>query len=1047
MRGKRLWILAVLVLLAAVAAGGAIRADSASVLLEQAIYTEETVGDLDRAIKLYQSIVADAQTQREYVAQAHYRLGVCYAKKGDNQKAAAVLREVVATYSGQQNVVAAARAELDRLADTGEVFAAGDLPDPASLMPPETLFYMELGNPGVQLGKVLGMLEGTGYANPLALMAGGMPRGGNNPSAALAALLNPSMMKEFRKIRGFAIGVHDVVIEEQQAQVLGVFYPGESDALRGVLTAALFMAARPGESIEGMQTLRFDGDPILGCAMDEKALLFAVPAEKLAWMVRQYKAASPEPSLLSSHEGFVDLTASARQQNAMTAWWDPARTAQAVRAISAHSPDFQAAFQVVDAFFDFSSMRQVTLRQYIEEGTIGHDLTLSYRPDHSAFGFNIYRTPHLSASAFRAVPQEAVAVAALSLGDQVAEKLSSVEGVGRALQQAPGSQDLLGMVDAVTMFLLPPERADTVPGNMTMPGVGLAIMSARPEEAERLIAQWLTAAHQAHGGSPQVPAGGPYTVGVVGTEPMNVYTGCVGDGVVLSLSPSTIELCRQAAASGRSMATGGVLHDRLAQLPQSTSKWLAVNVRSVLSIARHQLAMQNVAAAPQLEAMANLADAFGKTVIEVRSDEEPLKVTLHGAVEELAPLSELIPAIARAAQTFQQLEPVSREPEPASLAYALEPIMVDGDLGEWGNIDPMPRPFQGAEASSVRLAWRQEGLYGAVRARDERIAVNSAEPWKGDSFELFLDKAYSRSNFQGKDAAQYVFAPEGEPGAALNMIAWGGSTDEAAQLKCAWRRTGNGYALEFLIPVNILRPAKMEVGTRMGLNFALNDDGEPVEQFYADKQANESYYRPVTWGAVVLTRFDRLARELHQGAAAGDAARVRAQLSRGVDPVAQDEDGRTPLFKAAEAGHADVVALLARQPEALEAERKQGQALRVAAHNGHADALAVLLEAGVDPELQDDHGRRALHWAAKFNHLDCVELLLEHGADIEARDENNWSPLFMACMDGSIDTARHLVEHGAQVNLTTVHGETPLSRAKQEGHRALVAFLREHGAD
>ena len=56
-----------------------------SVLLEQGIYTEETVGDLPRAIEIYSEIVADNQANRKYVAEALFRLGLCHVASGQNK--------------------------------------------------------------------------------------------------------------------------------------------------------------------------------------------------------------------------------------------------------------------------------------------------------------------------------------------------------------------------------------------------------------------------------------------------------------------------------------------------------------------------------------------------------------------------------------------------------------------------------------------------------------------------------------------------------------------------------------------------------------------------------------------------------------------------------------------------------------------------------------------------------------------------------------------------------------------------------------------------
>ncbi len=88
---------------------------SAAVLLEKGIYTEETVGDLDAAIKVYQQIIDDTKANRQYAARAQYRLGMCYLKKGDKAKAAAELRQLLASYPQEKDIAAQAQKELAKL--------------------------------------------------------------------------------------------------------------------------------------------------------------------------------------------------------------------------------------------------------------------------------------------------------------------------------------------------------------------------------------------------------------------------------------------------------------------------------------------------------------------------------------------------------------------------------------------------------------------------------------------------------------------------------------------------------------------------------------------------------------------------------------------------------------------------------------------------------------------------------------------------------------------------------------------------------------------
>ena len=61
-------------------------AASPSELLEKGVYSEESKGDLDAAMQLYQQVIMESRDQQSVAAQAQYRLAVCYYKKKDYQK-------------------------------------------------------------------------------------------------------------------------------------------------------------------------------------------------------------------------------------------------------------------------------------------------------------------------------------------------------------------------------------------------------------------------------------------------------------------------------------------------------------------------------------------------------------------------------------------------------------------------------------------------------------------------------------------------------------------------------------------------------------------------------------------------------------------------------------------------------------------------------------------------------------------------------------------------------------------------------------------------
>src|SRR5581483_4985193 len=80
-----------------------------SELLQKGIYLQETVGDVDGAIKVYKQIMQMARQPRANTAQAEYRLGMCLLKKGRQAEATETFQKLIREYPEQTDIVAKAR--------------------------------------------------------------------------------------------------------------------------------------------------------------------------------------------------------------------------------------------------------------------------------------------------------------------------------------------------------------------------------------------------------------------------------------------------------------------------------------------------------------------------------------------------------------------------------------------------------------------------------------------------------------------------------------------------------------------------------------------------------------------------------------------------------------------------------------------------------------------------------------------------------------------------------------------------------------------------
>jgi len=95
-----------LILVLTLSLGGIVfSADDAAILLEEAIYAEETLGDSDQAARIYQQIADNAESGRASAAQALYRLGKYYEGRGRAQEAKAAFTRLAKQYPEQKGLI------------------------------------------------------------------------------------------------------------------------------------------------------------------------------------------------------------------------------------------------------------------------------------------------------------------------------------------------------------------------------------------------------------------------------------------------------------------------------------------------------------------------------------------------------------------------------------------------------------------------------------------------------------------------------------------------------------------------------------------------------------------------------------------------------------------------------------------------------------------------------------------------------------------------------------------------------------------------------
>lgn len=161
--------------------------------------------------------------------------------------------------------------------------------------------------------------------------------------------------------------------------------------------------------------------------------------------------------------------------------------------------------------------------------------------------------------------------------------------------------------------------------------------------------------------------------------------------------------------------------------------------------------------------------------------------------------------------------------------------------------------------------------------------------------------------------------------------------------------------------------------------------------------------------------------ELHYAAARGDRETAEAELAKGVDVNAPNDDrGQTPLALAAGSRRAGV--------DMLELLIANGARI-----NGGGNSDCIPLSA-----------------AADAGDLAKVRYLLEQGADVSKKDASGHTAITSAVRTHSPQKTaiiELLIENGAELNFTTKSSKSPLSVPSMVGDFALIRFLLDKGAD
>ncbi len=191
---------------------------------------------------------------------------------------------------------------------------------------------------------------------------------------------------------------------------------------------------------------------------------------------------------------------------------------------------------------------------------------------------------------------------------------------------------------------------------------------------------------------------------------------------------------------------------------------------------------------------------------------------------------------------------------------------------------------------------------------------------------------------------------------------------------------------------------------------------------------------------------------LHQAAAKGDAAAIKALLAEGAPIDARDAKGQTALLVATHADHvAAARALIEAGADVNAKDRINDSPYLYAGARGHLEILKMTLAHGADLKSTNRFGGTALIPAAERGHVETVKTLIAAGVDVDHVNDLGWTALIEAVILGD-GGERHqrivriLVDAGADTNLADRDGVTPLQHARKRGYTEIETILTRAGA-
>ncbi len=199
---------------------------------------------------------------------------------------------------------------------------------------------------------------------------------------------------------------------------------------------------------------------------------------------------------------------------------------------------------------------------------------------------------------------------------------------------------------------------------------------------------------------------------------------------------------------------------------------------------------------------------------------------------------------------------------------------------------------------------------------------------------------------------------------------------------------------------------------------------------------------------IILSVSNAFSQEIFPAVMRGDLDRVEILIEEHPEWInATSWGGWTPLHRAAQFGHGDIIDLLISKGSNMEAKTNLDITPLYAAIIGQkSDVVKQLIGKGADVFALRKDGETMLHIAAALGQEDIVEILISNGLEVDVTRRYGVTPLHLASVFGHKSTVEALLSKGAEIDRKNDNGSTALHLAAAAGETQIVDLLKEKGA-